>query len=161
MSQEYAFEFLGTKEDFLKKIGYFNNDGNQFYIVDGYFVKIVDDEIHFGVERAGHSSGYWFISAITEHENKIEIKGTIQYLGHQNNSFLDTTKESSILKKFIDKFFVCLFTVIVAPFVFMVYIFLLFKKLFNKMLRRPVVELKTKEDKLFDLMENQLGCIRK
>ena len=160
MSQEYTFEFSGTKEDFLNKIGYFNNNDNQFYWFDSYIVKIVADEIHFGVERAGHSGGHWFISKITEFEDKIEFKGTIQYLGPQKNSFLDATEES-ILKRVIDKFLVCLLYILVAPFVLIVYVFLFIKRLFDKICHRPTIELKTKEDKLFDLMENQLGCIRK
>ena len=160
MSQEYTFEFLGTKEDFFKKLGCYNNNDNQFFWFDSYIVKIVDDEIHFGVERAGHSGGHWFISKITEFEDKIEFKGTIQYLGPQKNSFLDATEES-ILKRVIDKFLVCLLYILVAPFVLIVYVFLFIKRLFDKTCHRPTIELKTKEDKLFDLMENQLGCIRK
>lgn len=160
MSQEYTFEFLGTKEDFLNKIGYFNNNDNQFYWFDSYIVKIVDEEIHFGVERAGHSGGHWFISTITEHEDRIEFKGTIQYIGPQDNSFSDK-REESVFKKCIGKFFAYLLYVIVAPFVLIVYVFLFIKRLFDKICHRPTIELKTKEDKLFDLMENQLGCIRK
>ena len=160
MSQEYTFEFLGTKEDFFKKLGCYNNNDNQFFWFDSYIVKIVDDEIHFGVERAGHSGGHWFISKITEFEDKIEFKGTIQYLGPQKNSFLDATEES-ILKRVTDKFLVCLLYILVAPLVLIFYVFLFFKQLFDKICHRPTVTLKTKEDKLFDLMENQIGCIRK
>ncbi|MGN1138679.1 MAG: hypothetical protein ACI4RM_04460 [Ruminococcus sp.] len=160
MSQEYTFEFSGTKEDFFNKIGCFNNNDNQFYWFDSYIIKIVDDEIHFGIERAGHSSGHWFISKITELEDKIEFKGTIQYLGPYKNSFLDETEES-ILKRVIDKTLVCLLYILVAPFVLIIDVFLFFKRLFDKICHRPTVSLKTKEDKLFDLMENQLGCTRK
>ncbi len=160
MSQEYTFEFSGTKEDFLKKLGYFNNNDNQFFWFDSYIVKIVDDEIHFGIERAGHSSGHWFVSVIAEYEDKIEIKGTIQYIGPQKDSFSDKTEES-ILKKCIEKLFEYLLLIIVAPFVLIAYVFLFFKRLYDKICHRPTVSLKTKEDKLFDLMENQLGCIRK
>jgi hypothetical protein len=160
ISQEYTFEFSGTKEDFLKKLGYFNNNDNQFFWFDSYIVKIVDDEIHVGIERAGHSSGHWFVSVIAEYEDKIEIKGTIQYIGPQKDSFSDKTEES-ILKKCIEKIFEYLLLIIVAPFVLIAYVFLFFKRLFDKICHRPTVSLKTKEDKLFDLMENQLGCIRK
>ena len=160
MSQEYTFEFLGTKEDFLKKLGCHKNNDNQFFWFHSYIVKIVDEEIHFGVERVGHSGGHWFISTITEHEDRIELKGTIQYIGPQDNSFSDK-REESVFKKCIGKFFEYLMYVIVAPFVLIVYVFLFFKKLLNKLCHRPTVSLKTKEDKLFDLMENQLGCIRK
>ena len=160
MSQEYTFEFLGTKEDFLNKLGCHKNNDNQFFWFDSYIVKIVDEEIHFGVERAGHSGGHWFISTITEHEDRIEFIGTLQYIGPQYNSFSDK-REDSVFKKCIGKFFEYLLYVIVAPFVLIVYVFLFFKKLLKKLCHRPTVSLKTKEDKLFDLMENQLGCIRK
>ncbi len=160
MSQEYTFEFFGTKEDFLNKIGYFNNKGNEFFRFNDYIIKIVNDEIHFGVERAGHSAGHWFISKTTEYEDKIEFKGSIEYLGPQKNSFLDAT-EKSILKRLIDKVLICLLYIFVAPLVLIFYVFLFFKQLFDKICHRPTVTLKTKEDKLFDLMENQIGCIRK
>ena len=83
MPDNYSFEFAGTKEEFLKQLNIYPNnsysDGG-FYYFNDYIVKLVDDEIHFGVERAGHSGGQWFIPTITEHDGKITFNGTIKYI---------------------------------------------------------------------------------
>ena len=55
MPKEYIFEFNGTKEELLNKLNIFPNNkyfNGIFYCFDDYIVKFVDDEIHFGVERA-------------------------------------------------------------------------------------------------------------
>ncbi len=85
MSQEYIFEYPGTKQlflDSLRKHSYSNSD---FFYFNDYIIKIVGDKIHFGIERAGHSGGYWYVPEITEYENKIEFRGKIQYIGPVDN----------------------------------------------------------------------------
>ena len=62
MSQEYVFEFYGTKTfelfgPFIQQL--LSKFQNLLY--QQRVVKFVDNEIHFGVERAGHSGGFWFI----------------------------------------------------------------------------------------------------
>ena len=88
MSQEYRFEFLGTKEAFLNNLDRFSHNSysnSTFYYFDDYIVKQTDDEIHFGVARGGHSGGYWFIPTITEFDNRIEFCGTIRRVGGGND----------------------------------------------------------------------------
>ena len=164
MSQEFVFEFSGTKEDFLNKLGYFPNNDRQFYYFDNYIVRLIGDEIHFGVERAGHSNGHWFIPTITEHDGKIEFRGSIQYIGSNNNSTPNEVKKS-YLKKCVEKTIRFLLYLLLLPFVIIVLLLVkayeLFKWLEEKMLRQPTTKAKTKEDKLIDLMENYLDCVRK
>ena len=45
MSQEYTFEFLGTKEDFLNKLGCHKNNDNQFFWFDSYMVNCYSFDI--------------------------------------------------------------------------------------------------------------------
>lgn len=63
MAKEYVFEFSGTKEDFLNHLKRFHHNvsysGGSFYYFDDYIVKVIDEEIHFGVAKRGHSHGYW------------------------------------------------------------------------------------------------------
>lgn len=164
MSQEFVFEFSGTKEDFLNKLGYFANNDRQFYYFDNYIVRLIGDEIHFGVERAGHSNGHWFIPTITEHDGKIEFSGSIQYIGSNNNSTPNEVKKS-YLKKCVEKTIRFLLYLLLLPFAIIVLLLVkayeLFKWLEEKMLRQPTTKAKTKEDKLIDLMENYLDCVRK
>ena len=164
MPKEYIFEFNGTKEELLNKLNIFPNNkyfNGIFYYFDDYIVKFVDDEIHFGVERAGHSGGQWFIPTIKEQNGKIELKGTIQYIGPQNDS---TTAPKSMFKRCIGKIGEYLLYIIVVLFLLIytfVKIFAFFKWLVNKILHRPTAKPKTTEEKLFDLMERYLGCVRK
>lgn len=165
MSKEYSFEFIGTKEDFISKLSAFPNNeyiDSKFYYFDDYIVKIVDDRIHFGVERSGHSGGKWFIPTITEYDNKIEFNGTIQFISLKSSS---TPTQKSPFRKCLDKIGEYLLYIIVAPIALLAYLFVqvftFIKWLKNKILRRPVIRLKTTEDRLFDLMENKLGCTRK
>ena len=57
MSQEYTFEYPGTKQMFLDSLKQFPSNDNNFYYFDNYIVKLVGDEIHFGIERAGTPVG--------------------------------------------------------------------------------------------------------
>jgi hypothetical protein len=70
---------------FLNNLNRFEHNesysGNKFYYFDDYIVKLVGDDIHFGVARGGHSGGYWFIPTITSFDNRIEFRGSIRYIG--------------------------------------------------------------------------------
>ena len=48
--------YIITEKDKTSE-NYKNIYGNKFYYFDDYIVKIVDNTIHFGVERCGHSGG--------------------------------------------------------------------------------------------------------
>lgn len=159
VSQEYVFEFLGTKKDFFNKLNSFPNNSGEVYYFDNYIVKKVNDEVHFGVERAGHSGGHWFVPTITEFENKIEFKGKIEYIGMKNNP----TKSEA--KSFIGKVREILLYILVLPFALIVFLFMkiydALKYIVKKIRRQPIVKVETTEEKLFYLMENHLGCVRK
>jgi hypothetical protein len=59
-----------------------------FYYFDNYIIKLVGDEMHFGVARGGHSGGYWFVPTITELGDKMEFRGEIRYIGPNDNRFI-------------------------------------------------------------------------
>ena len=85
MSKEYMFEFPGTRKDFMNTLNRFSHNysysSGTFYYFDDYIVKLVGDEIHFGVARGGHSGGYWFVPTITDLGEKMEFRGEIRYIG--------------------------------------------------------------------------------
>ena len=164
MSHEYVFVFSGTKDEFLKKLGFsrFDEDGHK-YILDDYIVEKVEEEVRFGIERTGHSGGQWFIPTITECDGKILLRGTIQYIGPKNAQVSDVDKESRF-KKYIKRIGEILLHIIVLPIVLLVYIAVklsdIFKWLVRKIKREPMVKIRTTEDRLLFLMENRLGCVR-
>lgn len=161
MSKEYEFAFVGTKEDFINALKCYPNNtslgGDKFYYFDDYIVKTVGDTIHFGVERCGHSGGYWFIPTITEYDDRIEFRGTVKYVCPAD----DRSKS----QKVIDKIEEYLLYILLAPIVLVIYICvkvgIFFKWLKNKILNRPTIKPRTTEERLFYLMEHHLKCIRK
>ena len=150
MSQEYIFEYQGTKLMFLDSLKKYPNNNDTFFYFDNYIVKLIENEIHFGVERAGHSGGYWFIPQITEYENKIEFRGEIQFIGPVVNR--------SKIRKIRDDIFVYLICVLFLPITLLL---LIGCWNYNKINNRKKTKIKTTEDRLFDLLENHLGCTRK
>ena len=150
MSQEYVFEYPGTKQMFLDSLRKYSYTNDDFFYFNDYIIKIVGDEVHFGIERAGHSGGFWFIPQIIEYENKIEFRGEIQYIGP-----VDNRKKFEKIKEGI---LTGLFTVLFLPFVLIV---VLASMIYDKIVNRKKDGIKTKEDKLFNLLENYLGCTRK
>lgn len=158
MSKEYIFEFPGTKEEFLNNLNRFERNesysGNKFYYFDDYIVKLVGDEIHFGVARGGHSGGYWFIPTITSFDNRIEFRGSIRYIGP------DGEKQGSF-KKAINSIGEFLLLILILPIVVVIRGYMFLEWLVRKMLNRPKPKGKTDEEWLFDLMENYFGCVGK
>jgi len=139
---------------FLDSLKQFHNNDNGFYYFDDYIVNITGDEIRFGVERGGHSGGFWFIPQIIEYENKIEFRGEIQFISSVNN----TSDNRSRIQKIKDNLLPYLLFIIVLPIVLpLVLINQLKEAIINRSKKKP----RKTEDKLHDLLENHLGCTRK
>ena len=158
MSKEYIFEFTGTKEDFINTLNRFNHNtsysNGTFYYFDDYIVKLVDDEIHFGVARGGHSGGYWFVPAITDLGEKMEFRGEIQYIG-------PNSENRSAFKKTINGIGEFLLLILILPIALVIRIYVFIEWLIRKIFNRPKSKEKTNEERLLDLMENHLGCVGK
>ena len=155
MAKAYIFEFSGTKEDFLNSLNRFSHNtsysGDTFYYFHDYIIKKIGDEIHFGVARGGHSGGYWFIPTITDLGDRLEFRGKIRYIGPNHNS--------STIKKTIDGIGEFLLFVLLLPIFLVIKIYTLMERLVRKICNRPKPKEKTDEEKLYELMENYLGCI--
>ena len=159
MAERYAFEFPGTMAEFLKKLEpwptYTNLDEDKYYYIQDYIVKITDNAMQFGVERAGHSGGLWFIPLITEYDDRIVLTGTLEYIGPNDNG------PRSKWKKFKDGFAEGLMYILLVPIVLGILLYRFGKKMICKLFGKPIPQEKTTEEKLFDLMENHLACVRK
>lgn len=151
MPKKYVFEFSGTKDMFLDTLRQFPNNDGKFYYFNDYIVKLIDDKIHFGIERCGHSGGNWFISTMTEFDGKIEFAGEIQYVGPQG--------ERSTIEKRIDGVGEFLLFILLLPIMLVFNLYRFIKWCIGKIYKRTEEKPKTTEDKLYDLMETHLHCI--
>ena len=154
MSKEYKFEFYGTKEDFIQKINTLCGDcyGGYYYYED-YIIHIADSEIRFGVERGGHSGGYWYIPTITECDDKIELCGAIRYIGPECEN------NRSKFSKVIENIGFAILFVLLIPVWLIVKLCSLIELIIRKINKSS--KPKTTEDKLFYLIENCLSGLRK
>ena len=145
--KEYTFRFDGSKEQFMNVLNSSPEENRRYFCIDGYIVSVGLDEIKFGIE-GGHGGGNWFISKFEEENDQIEFRGTIQYIGSQS----DRTKK----QKFFDSFLVVLFCIFAFPVILVLWIVGGVSTVVNKLRKKP--KPLTTEEKLFDLMENHLGC---
>ena len=85
MPKEYVYQYAGSKQSFLTTLDQFHTNHNGFYYLDDYIIEVRNDQIRFGIERAGHSGGNWLVSQFAEVNGQIEFRGTVEYIGPENN----------------------------------------------------------------------------
>ena len=154
MSKEYRFVFHGTKAMFLDSLKRFPNNDNTFFYFDNYIIELNEDKICFGIERSGHSGGYWFTSTITEVDDKIEFSGTIHYVDSH------TDEEQHTFKRAISKFNTLLLSLLLLPLALILKLFDIIKWCIGKLLKQSKPASMSTEDKLYNLMEKHLNCVR-
>ena len=155
MPQEYIFEFSGTKADFLNHLKSLHQgctySDDTFYYFDDYIVKLNGDDIQFGIARGSEHGGYWFIPTVTDFGNRIEFRGTIQYIEFHNES-------PSPIKKTFNKIGEYLLFVLILPLLLAFWLYTLIKRLTDKLSGSLVSQDETLENRLVNLMENRLRC---
>ena len=155
MSKEYMFEFPGTTEAFINSLKRYNHNdsysGGAYYYFDDYIVKLVGDEIHFGVARGGHSGGYWFVPTITDLGDRLEFRGEIRRVGLNDNGGLHKGKINGVGE--------FLLFILILPMLLAVRVYLFVEWLVRKIFNRPKPKEKTNEERLFELMVNYFGCV--
>ena len=124
-----------------------------FYYLDDYIVELIGEEIRFGIARGGHSGGYWFVPTITDFGDRLEFRGKIRYIGPNENR--------GFFRKAIDRVGDFLLLIFILPIVLVIRGYMLIEWLVRRIFNRPKPKEKTNEERLFDLMENYFGCVRK
>ena len=145
-SKEYVFRFPGTKDAFLQKLDSLCPGSGRTRYLGDYLIEIADNEIRFGIERAGHSGGNWYVSPLREVNGRLEFRGKIRYIGPED--------DRNRLQKVLDKVFEVVMIILIWPIGVLVdAISLLLRKL--RKLPLPL----SQEQKLMELM-HRLGCIQ-
>lgn len=155
MEKEYVFSFTGTKEDFVNSLTRFHHrytySGDTYICFADYIVKLVGEDIHFGVARGGHSGGYWFVPTITDLGGRIEFRGIIRYIGPER-------KNKGRFKEVMKNIEVVLLFVLALPVLLPICLYVFGERLVKRIINRPKPKEKTNEERLFELMEHYLGC---
>lgn len=112
-----------------------------------------DDEILFGIERAGHSGGYWFKSRLIERENELHIIGEM-ILMDSNNKKIEFSKKEKIK----ETLFMIIFIILTWWLIIIVWLIKATNKLYNKIIGKKLEPQLTKEEKLDRLMIDLLCC---
>ena len=137
---------------FLNQLKKYPNNDQKFFYFDDYIVELSNGDIRFGVARGGHSGGYWFVPTITELHGKTTFCGTIEY----NDPY---TSEKGI-KKIVNIIEEALLWIILIPIIIIVKVYLFFSWVVRKLFKRIKPKEESLEDRLYNLMENHLGCKR-
>ena len=136
MQKNYIFIFPGTKEEFTAVLNKYRE--SEGFRKDGFLIETNGDEFRFGIERGGHTGGFWYIPTITEIDGKTVFSGKIGYSGKTTVGEILFTPIALIIKLY--------FHILVLT---------------EKRLGHPPQKEETTEDRLFTLMEDRLGCINK
>lgn len=112
-----------------------------------------DDEILFGVERAGHSGGYWFKSRLIESDNGLHIIGEMILMDFDNKKIEFSKKD-----KIKETLFMIIFIILTWWLFIIFWIVKTTNKLYNKIIGKKLEPQLTKEEKLDRLMINLLCC---
>lgn len=151
-SQAIVYRFQGTKDQFLERLSAYPFSYDTYY-VKRYLVKVSDDEFCFGIERSGHSDGFWFVSKMVEHDTYLEFVGTIQFVAKNR---------SNRTMKFSDWFSIAILMLLMLPLLLVLSvcygIVWCFSWCVKKLFKFAI--LKTQEEKLCELMEKYLTCKR-
>ncbi|MBO5938826.1 MAG: hypothetical protein J6Q82_04930 [Clostridia bacterium] len=150
MAKKYVFRYNGTMEKFLNQFNWssaYFDDKARYKYIDNYILKLLKNKISFGVERGGHSGGYWYVPKITEFDNYIEFEGKIKYV---------SLNDDNIFIRICDKFGEGILFIILLP---IIGIYKLYEFV-RILLKKPIDKGQSTEDKLFDLMINYLGCTK-
>lgn len=151
MVQKIKYQYPYKKDQFIQQIKNIKNQN-----LDDYMITIVDmNHLMIGVQRTGHSNGYWYKAEVIEQDTYTFIRGDLLLLGSDQqiivNTFFDKIKEILLLG---------------LVFIFLWWLFLGFwivltiQKKIERHKGMIVAKEKTPEEKLDSLMIDILSCNR-
>ena len=150
--KEYAFAFAGTREELVRRVHTLQK-GHDYSFHKNYMIFVKGEELSFGIERAGHSGGYWFVPTVTEEADGILLRGKIQYIGPMPDP--NRTRLQRIREAIGEILLLLLLLPLLLVTLFGYYVFQFFRWISGK--PRPL----TTEERLYDLMEKHVQCQRK
>ena len=108
-----------------------------------------------GIERGGHSGGYWYVATLTETENGTEMRGEMVYRSlHGDGSYREATK----WEKVKETLFVVLVGLLCLIPILIIYAVQGILRLIGKIRKKPLEITMSTEEKLTHFMTEVMGC---
>ncbi len=146
MKKTYSYRFIGNAEDFANKVQALRS--SKPVQLSQYILEVNQaGECRFGIQRGGHSGGYWYVPTVCQQNDGVIISGKIVYLEPRSNQ--------SKFKKVMDGIGVGLLILLLLPIYIGIWIYRLVDWLAAKIRKKPKVTL---ENKLDYLMQQWLAC---
>lgn len=113
------------------------------------------DGFDLGIERGGHSGGYWYAATLTETENGTEMRGEMVYRSlHGDGSYREATK----WEKTKDMIFTVLVALLCLIPILIIYAVQGILRLIGKLRGKPLEITMSTEEKLTHFMTEVMGC---
>ncbi|MBQ7355564.1 MAG: hypothetical protein IJW62_08605 [Clostridia bacterium] len=117
---------------------------------DGLRFEEIEGGFRIGLERAGHSHGYWYFGSMEQRDGVTYIHGEIKvHPPHEH-------QPQTVRSKFTEWLLIVLILILFALPLLIIWIILSVKSLTRK--RRDLPVLQTKEEILIDFMTTRMGC---
>ena len=108
-----------------------------------------------GIERGGHSGGYWYTATLTETENGTEMRGEIVYRTYHKDGKLREDTKGEKLREWLG---IALIVIFFSP-VFLIALAIWgIMLLVGKLRGKPVEATMSTEEKLTHFMTEVMGC---
>ena len=144
----YRYTYFFQKEHLIDKL-------KKYKGYDDYLIHIGDNNrISIGIERAGHSGGYYYVADIYEENSQTKINGKIVLNPDENgNPIIEEISKKEKIKNTIG---IVVITILFGWLILLIYGIFEIYSLFTKDKRKKIKL--TKEQKLDNLMINYLCC---
>ena len=110
---------------------------------------------NLGIERGGHSGGYWYVATVNETESGTEMRGEIIYRSlHGDGSCREATK----WEKLKEKLFIVMVGLLCLIPILIIYAVRGILLLIGKLRGKPVEATMSTEEKLTRFMTEVMGC---
>lgn len=146
--QTYAFTTPLPPADFKQKL--------REAVYDSGYLLYEDTQNGFdlGIERGGHSGGYWYVATVNETESGTEMRGEIVYRSlHGDGSYREETKR----EKLKEKLFIVMVGLLCLIPILIIYAVRGILLLIGKLRGKPVEVTMSTEEKLTRFMTEVMG----
>lgn len=157
-SKVYSYTFSGSSSELVNEIRkneiFFSNDKES----DLHLFNVSDNSIALGIQRGGHSGGYFYDANIVTKDNETIIEGTITF---HKSDISDTSYENKKFSDYlVDILAYILFGFLILIFIVPILIFIIYDFIVNRLIKRKkkVNYKKQREENINIFFSDYLNC---